>query len=146
MVFPAWELKLINEHEDILIYKNGRTVTALFKASRKFATATCSPDDEFDFRIGAKLALERLLEPEKVVYKKPEELKPLNAKFCVVKGDEVFKTGYIYEIVDGVLRDPTLDPTDDCILVRDIFTFDRVKDYFSMEWSLEELEVIEVFD
>lgn len=46
--------------ETIVIYRNGNEVIALDKSTGKKAVAKCSPKDEFDFSIGAKLAFERL--------------------------------------------------------------------------------------
>lgn len=46
--------------EAIVIYRNGDEVIALDKSTGKKAVAKCSPKDEFDFSIGAKLAFERL--------------------------------------------------------------------------------------
>lgn len=48
------------KHETIVIYRNGDEVIALEKSTGKKAVAKCSPKDEFDFSIGAKLAFERL--------------------------------------------------------------------------------------
>ena len=44
----------------IVISRNGRVVTAEDKNTGKKGVATCSPSDEFDFKVGAKLALARL--------------------------------------------------------------------------------------
>lgn len=46
--------------EAIVIYRNGNEVIALDKTTGKKAVAKCSPKDEFNFEIGAKLAFERL--------------------------------------------------------------------------------------
>lgn len=48
--------------ETIVIYRNGNIVTALDKSTGKRAEAHCNPADEFDFRVGAKLAFKRLTE------------------------------------------------------------------------------------
>lgn len=47
-------------NECIVIYRKDSDVIALDKRTGKKAVAKCSPDDEFDFNIGAKLAFERL--------------------------------------------------------------------------------------
>ena len=52
-------------NECIVIYRKDSDVIALDKCTGKKAVAKCSPDDEFDFNIGAKLAFERLEAPEK---------------------------------------------------------------------------------
>lgn len=81
--------------ETIVIYRNDREVIAVDKLTGKKATAKCDPWDRFDFHTGAKLAFSRLFE-------KKEEY--LNTKIAFIKGDEVFKTGHVYEIVDGKIK------------------------------------------
>lgn len=59
----AKTLRLINQ-KSIHIYTDGKTTTAILKNGKdtiKKAQAKCSPDDEFNFDEGARLALERLL-------------------------------------------------------------------------------------
>lgn len=68
------ELRLIN-NEAIVIYRKGREVIALDKATGNKAIAKCSPEDEFDFNIGSKLAFERLLGIEEQKEAKPKFLK-----------------------------------------------------------------------
>lgn len=48
----------------IVISRNGRVVTAEDKNTGEKGVAICSPQDEFDFKIGAKLALARLFGEE----------------------------------------------------------------------------------
>lgn len=51
--------------EKIVITHNGKTTTATkycTDGSKVTATARCAPEDEFDFNVGAKLAMERLME------------------------------------------------------------------------------------
>lgn len=50
--------------EKIIIYRDGDKVFALDVDSKRKAVAKCSPDDEFDFKTGAKLAFSRLFENE----------------------------------------------------------------------------------
>lgn len=47
--------------ETIVIYRKDNKVVALDKSTGKKAEANCNPDDEFDFRTGAKLAFNRLM-------------------------------------------------------------------------------------
>ena len=47
--------------ETIAIYRNDDKVIALDKSTGKKAEAKCSPEDEFDFHVGAKLAFQRLM-------------------------------------------------------------------------------------
>ena len=51
---------LADKTKPILISRKGRVVTAEDKNTGEKGVATCSPQDEFDFKIGAKLALARL--------------------------------------------------------------------------------------
>lgn len=48
-------------NETIVIYRKGSEVIALDKTDGKKAVAKCSPDDEFDFKVGARLAFDRLM-------------------------------------------------------------------------------------
>lgn len=48
------------KNECIVIYRKDNEVIALDKRTGKKATAKCSPDDEFDFNIGARIAMDRL--------------------------------------------------------------------------------------
>lgn len=52
--------------ETIVIYRKGNEVVALDKVTGEKATARCCPEDEFDFRVGAKLAFERLTKEERI--------------------------------------------------------------------------------
>lgn len=54
--------------DEITITRHGNKVVA--KYGKNVGVAKCSPEDEFDFAIGAKLAFERLMQT-----KKPEEIK-----------------------------------------------------------------------
>ena len=52
--------ELVPVNECIVIYRKDNKVIALDKTTGKTGIAKCSPEDEFDFGIGAKLAFERL--------------------------------------------------------------------------------------
>lgn len=58
-IFRDDDLEPLNE--TIVIYSKEREVIALDKATGDKAIARCNPADEYDFRIGAKLAFERLM-------------------------------------------------------------------------------------
>ena len=63
-------IKLVDDKtENIIIYRNNNEVVALDKSSGEKGIAKCSPDDEFDFMTGAKIALERLT--DKLIKRKP---------------------------------------------------------------------------
>lgn len=72
-IFRDYDLEPVNE--TIVIYRKYREVIALDKTTGEKAIARCNPSDEYDFRIGAKLAFERLtsVKPDKVQL---SELKP----------------------------------------------------------------------
>ena len=60
-----YEFELVEENNKIVITTDGKTTTSrLFNGKEliRKAEAKCSPDDEFDFMVGAKLAMERLEE------------------------------------------------------------------------------------
>jgi hypothetical protein len=63
------DLEKVNEKSDecIVIYRKDREVFALDKSTGKKAVAKCSPEDTFDFKVGAKLAFERLMTTTKIV-------------------------------------------------------------------------------
>lgn len=62
-IFRDDDLEPVNE--TIVIYSKEREVIALDKATEDKAIARCNPADEYDFRIGAKLAFERLMNGNK---------------------------------------------------------------------------------
>lgn len=51
-----------DKKEIISIYRKGNKVIALNKITREKGVAKCSPEDEFDFDIGAELAFNRLMD------------------------------------------------------------------------------------
>lgn len=94
--------KIVITHEGkkttATLYKNGEVVEK--------ATSKCHPEDEFDFNVGAKVALDRLIE-------KTTKPKYYNGKIvCVAYGYEnrdylisfdSFTIGKVYQVVDGVI-------------------------------------------
>lgn len=78
--FKADDLEPVNE--TIVIYSKDREVIALDKATGNKAIARCNPVDEYDFRVGAKLAFERLT-----------SLKPNKVQLSELKPGETFKIG-----------------------------------------------------
>lgn len=52
-------------NETIVIYRKDNEVVALDKRTGKKAIAKCSPEDTFDFNVGAKLAFDRLMNGNK---------------------------------------------------------------------------------
>lgn len=142
-VYPN-EIELISRpNETIVIYRKDDKVIAIDKRTGKKTEAKCHPDDKFNFETGAKLAFERLLEePEK------KEERYYNGKIIFTKGDHVFfKTGHIYEIIDGKFANTKLPVGYAFKSLQDI------KDYFTADsqrqpkWSSHRtLKFIEVLD
>ena len=120
--------------ETIVIYRKSREVIALDKLTGKKATAKCDPWDRFDFHTGAKLAFSRLFD---------EKEECLNTKIDFIKGDEVFKTGHAYEIIDGKIK---IKGHSDFPLGEKIKNIEDLKYYFSGKgkYSNYRLEFIEI--
>lgn len=90
--------------EKIVITTDGVTTIARKYDGKKLvreAKAVCSKDDEFNFDVGAKLAMERLLGggiPEKSLYN--------GRVICTNNNDSpLYVTGKIYEFVNGELTE-----------------------------------------
>ena len=88
-------------HQKIVITTDGKeTLARLYDGDKvvKKATAKCSPDDTFDFNVGAKLAFERLTE------KKEEPPKYYNGKAVCIETKPYFAytVGKVYEFKDGL--------------------------------------------
>lgn len=64
------------KQETIVIYRNDKKVVALDKTTGKKAEAKCNPADEFDFRVGAKLAFNRLMGEDV----KPDDVREVKRK------------------------------------------------------------------
>ena len=63
-----WQFELDDKfNECIVIYRKENQVIAHNKATGEKAIAKCSPEDTFDFNIGAKLAFERLMTTRRIV-------------------------------------------------------------------------------
>ena len=62
-IFVEDDLEPVNE--TIVIYRKDREVIAVDKVTGDKAIAKCSPEDTFDFNVGAKLAFDRLMNGNK---------------------------------------------------------------------------------
>ena len=62
-IFGETDLEPVNE--TIVIYRKDREVIAVDKVTGYKAIAKCSPEDTFDFNVGAKLAFDRLMNGNK---------------------------------------------------------------------------------
>lgn len=150
--FKEDDLEPVNE--TIVIYRKDRKVIAVDKTTGYKAIARCNPADEYDFRIGAKLAFERLMNGNKeniTVEDMRKAPKLYNGKIVFTKGDSIFKTGHIYEVKDGRINTERYGqvPTEESF--KDI---EDVKDYFTgncdgnrkrkIGWATYTLELMEV--
>lgn len=97
------QFELVTENPTITIRTKGRDTIATLKngnAVIKSAKATCNPSDTFDFKVGAKLAFERLM---------GEEVKEVAPRFnggnfsakCIKTKDCSLTVGKVYKFVDG---------------------------------------------
>ncbi len=80
-------------NETIVIYRKDNEVVALDKQTGKKAIAKCSPEDTFDFNVGAKLAFDRLMNSDKntTVFRN-----------CVKEVKRLAKVGEYVKIVNAV--------------------------------------------
>lgn len=99
-----------DEHENIVIYRKGNEVVALDKRTGKKAIAKCSPEDTFDFNIGAKLAFDRLMNSNKNTtvlgngFKEVKRHAKVGEYVKIIDAECLhgnYKNGDILQIVDG---------------------------------------------
>lgn len=86
----------------IVITSDGETTLARLYDGKNLlqkAKAVCSSDDEFDFRSGAKLAMERLMN----IPDAPKHSYYSGKAVCISKGDHwmAYTVGKVYEFKDG---------------------------------------------
>ena len=93
-------LELVEENETVVICRRDSETIAIRKDNGKEvkrAVAKCSPYDTYDFQTGAKLAMDRLFEPEKP--------KGYTHKIvCISSSGVHFTLGKIYEAKEGELK------------------------------------------
>ena len=98
--FKEEEIELATEpaQEQITITRHGNKVVA--KYGEKIGVAKCSPEDEFNFEVGAKLALERLFETTST-YKEVERRAKVG-EYIKIKGpwgvSDTYKRGDIFKV------------------------------------------------
>ena len=100
----AWTDEMLEpiRNEKIVITSDGVTTTAKKYDGKnliKEAKAVCSKDDEFNFDVGAKLAMERLLEEKPKLY---------NGKVVCIEVSDYnrgFTKGKIYRFAEGFMLD-----------------------------------------
>lgn len=138
------ELELV-ENSKIVITHDGKTTAAtLYRDGEKVkATAKCAPEDKFDFMVGAKMAMERLVakttEPPKPKYYNGKVVCVAND--CAGYVDTDFTPGKVYEVVDGKFIDNnnTFRPTCDDFIVT---LADLNNTYFS-DWFYKFIPYVE---
>lgn len=126
---------LVPRTEKIVITTDGKTTTAtLYENDKKVKTATakCSPDDKFDFAIGAKIAMDRLY-PEKSEPNTEGTIKYLDCKFVLTNVEglakDYFTEGKVYTMTDGKVQN---DNGTTYPLHRTIKDVTDLKDYFEV--------------
>lgn len=104
----------VNDKKIVIVVDGAETLANLYEDGKvvKRATAKCSPDDKFDFGIGAQLAFERLMD---TTPKKKDEY--YNGKVVCIRERTDLTVGKIYEFIHGQLKDNVGDlrPTDNKI-------------------------------
>lgn len=109
------------DKETIVIYRDGNEVIAFNKKTKEKAVAKCNPSDEFNFKVGAKIAFDRLIRKFRV-------------GDLVIGNDKadceyaITKTGWVGRVVaipyEGTIRVCPEDETDDCEFSVDSDCFD----------------------
>lgn len=129
----------------IVITTDGNTTLArLYENNKviKTATAKCSPEDEFDFNVGAELAFNRLI--GKPCGKEEPKPKYYNGKaVCVKTFDSDFTVGKVYAIKDGKFTDNnerTRPITPDRVTCAD----DLTKGYYFKCWLYHFIPLVEI--
>ena len=146
------EFHVCSEHFELVeckgkkieIYQEDNKVIALDKSTGKRSIATCSPEDEFDFYTGAKIAFGMLVEESKP--------KLLNVDICITETSaDCLTVGKIYKIRDGKFKDnygcwyPHINPLVDIEDLKRYFSGKRCRKYGrSGSFSITEfVEVVE---
>ena len=97
------------ENKIVITSDGEKTLARLYDGNKviKTTTAKCSPDDNFSFETGAKIAFERLIDYAE------KEPKYFNGKVVCVNKYAGFTVGKIYKFVNGQCFDDkkTLRPT-----------------------------------
>lgn len=137
------EVEPINNKKIVITTDGNTTLARLYENNKviKTAEAKCSPEDEFDFNVGAELAFNRLLG-------KPcgeEEPKPKyysGKVVCVTSRQKDFTVGKVYEIKDGKFTDNNGNPrpaTEDRVTCED----DLTNDIYFKGWHYHFIPLVE---
>lgn len=108
-----FEPATVSKESTIVIYKKDNKVIALDKATGKTAEAICSPEDRFDFYVGADLAFERLLGRKPAPKAREEAPKYFTGEMVCVESHRPWYTkGKVYKVKNGVWVDDDGDRHD----------------------------------
>lgn len=129
----------VKGNETIAVYKNG--------TEYKKAVAKCSPEDTFDFGVGAKLALERLgvlPTTEPVVENKPQKLVMDGCDYGTVGTPTGYKDVYgkplfVGDVVTHFSKDTQFEHGETCIVCKNgkFFVMGIANDCNSKEWTID---------
>ena len=103
--YECFDLYTKDQPTKIVITTDGKTTTAKMYRDKQLVevqTTKCHPEDRFDFKVGARIAFDRLVGEKK---EEPAKPKYYNGKVvCVNNGGipELYTEGKIYQFVDGV--------------------------------------------
>lgn len=131
------------KQDKIVITTDGKTTTAtLYRedGSKEVATAKCCPEDTFDFNVGAKLAMERLMKKVEPV----TEWRVVNRKPRV--GDYIRLTRVDYPTIDNLGDIRKVDGVKDdlvYVLEKNHPGFKPNNSNFEWNYSQREYEVVE---
>lgn len=151
--FKQWyEFELVKDNPEIHITVKGNETIAVYKNGTEYkkAVAKCSPEDTFDFGVGAKLALERLgvlpADPVEPVEKKDE---PLRLKvYLDYYGTVGTPTGYedvygkplfVGDIVTHFSRNTQIEHGETCIVCKNgkFFVMGIENECNSKKWTID---------
>lgn len=123
----------------VVITVDGKTTLArLYEGDKviRSAEAKCSPDDKFNFDVGAEIAFKRLIETQPA----PVEEKPWSGKVICLdpkRNPDLYTKGKVYEVKNGyILKDDSGTPVG---AGDNIKSFEDWNKWSSSEW----LEVVE---
>lgn len=85
--------------------KDNNKIIARDLITNKMAEAKCNPKDEWNFNKGAKLALERLTEPEKPKGWTGKVVCVTTMHNCHGCGNDLFTVGKVYTVQNGAIYD-----------------------------------------
>jgi len=96
---PERLLKPISDNKIVITTDGKTTLARLYEGNKvvKSAQAVCSPDDEFNFDYGARLAFDRLMD-------KPKYYSGKVVCVSAVPDETYFTIGKVYEYINGLIK------------------------------------------